>query len=128
VEGGGTGASGSPPNSPLSIAFSLLQKQSDPSVASQLACASGLYCLEQGRYRAAALKLTEVALDIGQRSNEITMAPQVGPQPPEGRTAPRWSVLGMVPAARQPCAAPAAAPPLSRLPLARAAFEAGLPR
>lgn len=27
---------------------------------SKLACASGLYCLEQGRYKAAALKFTEV--------------------------------------------------------------------
>lgn len=54
------------------------QKHSDPSVASQLACASGMYCLEQGRYRAAAMKLTDVALDIGLPTNEISLAPQVG--------------------------------------------------
>ena len=29
-------------------------------VLSKLACASGLYALEQGRYKAAALKFTEV--------------------------------------------------------------------
>lgn len=31
-------------------------------VLSKLACASGLYALEQGRYKAAALKLTEASL------------------------------------------------------------------
>lgn len=33
--------------------------QGDAVVLSQLACASGLYCLEQGQYKAAALKFTE---------------------------------------------------------------------
>lgn len=40
--------------------FPAVCAQSDPIVTSKLACASGLYCLEQGRYKAAALKFTEV--------------------------------------------------------------------
>lgn len=38
------------------------EAQTDPIVMSKLAAASGLYCLEQGRYKAAALKFTEATL------------------------------------------------------------------
>ncbi|KAL4439259.1 hypothetical protein ABPG77_004161 [Micractinium sp. CCAP 211/92] len=49
--------------------------QADPSVMSKLACASGLYCLEQGRYKAAALKFTEATSELGTSFSDV-IAPQ----------------------------------------------------
>ncbi|PRW44245.1 COP9 signalosome complex subunit 1 [Chlorella sorokiniana] len=51
------------------------EAQGDPVVQSKLACASGLYALEQGRYKAAALKFTEVSSELGTSYNDV-IAPQ----------------------------------------------------
>lgn len=55
-------------------------------VMSKLACASGLYLLEQGRYKAAALKFAGVSYELGYSFQEV-IAPQVC----------QWSVVVCLP-------------------------------
>lgn len=62
--------------------------QADSVVMSKLACASGLYCLEQGRYKAAALKFTEV-----------TPQPHPSPPPPDPLCVPLLRLVDTRPAA-----------------------------
>ncbi|KAI3428534.1 hypothetical protein D9Q98_007357 [Chlorella vulgaris] len=51
------------------------EAQEDSVVMSKLACASGLYLLEQGRYKAAALKFAGVSYELGYSFQEV-IAPQ----------------------------------------------------
>ena len=51
--------------------------QSDAKVRSKLAAAQGLYSLEQGRYKAAALKFAEVSAELGSDYSDV-IALQVG--------------------------------------------------
>ncbi|GAB4814501.1 hypothetical protein N2152v2_001547 [Parachlorella kessleri] len=51
--------------------------QSDTLVRSKLACASGLYLLESGKYLQAARKFTEVSPELGSQYNEVISAHDV---------------------------------------------------